>query len=145
MPDRRRYERTPDTVTVLTALAVSGVAMSFLGVAPPSVLKYVPGGTALAWSMVLALSAAVTLVGVFWRTPATGWVVELAGRVGLAFACAPYFLALIATASRDIGASLVAGLLGALVVSSIVRVVQLSLRVYRWRKDTRTLIDGAAS
>jgi len=105
----------------------------------------VPGGTALVWSLELTFAAGTTLAGVFWRTPATGWAIELAGRIALAFVCAPYFLALLVTAARDVGASMVAGILGALVISSVIRVVQLALRIRRWRRDTRRYIDGAAS
>lgn len=130
MPDRRRYARTPDTVLLLAALALTAGVLTITGQAPGSVLDLVPMWAALVWSGTLALGAACALTGVLWRDPLWGWGLELAGRVSVAFTCAAYTWALWSAATQP-GTALIVAIVGGVTAASAVRIYQLTRR---WRQ-----------
>ncbi len=140
MPDRRRYARTPDTILLLSACALSAGALTVLGQAPRSVLAIAPLWLALVWSASFALAAATALVGVLWREPLAGWLLELAGRVGLALTAAGYAIALTASATQG-GTALVIAIVAGIAASSGWRVYQLVRRL----EEFRTALRGPAT
>lgn len=139
MPDRRRYARTPDTILLLTACALTSGLLTILGQVPASVRELAPMWLALVWSGTFALSAATALAGVLWRDALTGWFLELAGRVGLTLTAAGYVLALTAAATQW-GTALVVAIVGGISLSSGWRVYQLVRRL----DEFRTTLRGAA-
>jgi hypothetical protein len=139
MPDRRRYARTPDTILLLAACAVTSGVLTAVGQVPRTVLEIAPMWLGLIWSATFALSAAAALVGVLWREPLTGWFLELAGRVGLALTAAGYVLALVSGATQW-GTALVIAIVAGIAVSSGWRVYQLVRRL----DEFRTTLRGAA-
>lgn len=139
MPDRRRYARTPDTILLLTACALTSGLLTVLGQVPASVRELAPMWLALVWSGTFALSAATALAGVLWRDALTGWFLELAGRVGLTLTAAGYVLALTAAATQW-GTALVVAIVGGISLSSGWRVYQLVRRL----DEFRTTLRGAA-
>jgi hypothetical protein len=136
MPDRRRYARTPDTILLLTACAVTSGALTLLGQVPASVLELAPLWLALVWSGSFALSAATALAGVLWRDALTGWFLELAGRVGLTFTATGYVLALVAAATQW-GTALVVAIVAGIAMSSGWRAYQLVRRLDEFRATLR--------
>lgn len=138
MPDRRRYARTPDTLLVLATCAVSAGILTATGEVPPSVLQLAPRWLGLAWSAMFALAAAASLVGVLWRDPLHGWLLELAGRLGLTFTAAGYAVAL--GGQGNTGAAVPVMLVAGIAVASGWRVRQLVRRL----DDFRTALQGAA-
>jgi len=138
MPDRRRYERTPDTIAMLTITALAAIVLTVAGRAPGTVLDLVPRPVALAWSAALAVAALTALAGVLHRQDVRGWVLELGGRIGLTATLAAYTLAIGASAS--LGSLVVAGFVAAAAASSAVRTVQLWRRLHQWRAAAREAI-----
>lgn len=136
MPDRRRYARTPDTVLLLAACALTSGALTVFGQVPRSVLDIAPMWLALIWSAGFSLAAATALVGILWKDPLTGWLLELAGRVGLAFTALGYVVALTASATQ-VGTALVIAIVAGLSVSSGWRVYQLVRRLDEFRTSLR--------
>lgn len=136
MPDRRRYARTPDTILLLAACALAGGALTIAGQVPASVLDIAPMWLALVWSAGFSLSAAVALAGVLWRDALTGWLLELAGRVGLALAATGYVVALTAAATRW-GTGLVIAIIAGIAFASGWRVYQLVRRLDEFRTSLR--------
>lgn len=136
MPDRRRYARTPDTILLLAACAVSSGALTVLGQVPRSVLEIAPVWLALVWSAGFSLAAATALAGVMWREPLTGWLLELAGRVGLAFTALGYVVALTAAATQW-GTALIIAIIAGIAASSGWRVYQLVHRLAEFRESLR--------
>lgn len=139
MPQRRRYERTPDTLALLSACAVTAGALTLTGHVPRSVVDLAPYWVALVWSAAFSLAAAVALVGVLHRDPLVGWILELVGRGGLVLVCAGYVLALTVRATTW-GTSLVVAVIAAIGISSAVRVWQIRARL----RDLRATLRGAA-
>lgn len=136
MPDRRRYARTPDTILLLAACATSAGALTAVGQVPRSVLEIAPMWLALIWSGGFALAAAAALAGVLWRDPLTGWLLELAGRVGLAFTATGYVVAL-AAAATGWGTGLIIAIIAGIAVASGWRVYQLVRRLDEFRLALR--------
>jgi hypothetical protein len=130
VPDRRRYARTPDTILLLAALALTAGVLTLSAKAPGSVLELVPLWAALVWSGTLAAGAACALAGVLWRDPLWGWGLELAGRVSVACTCAAYTWALWSAATQA-GTALIVAIVGGITASSIARIYQLARR---WRQ-----------
>ena len=140
MPERRRYERTPDTVMVLGACAVTATALTVSGFVPGSVLAVAPYWLGLAWSGGLAFAASVALAGVLWREATTGWLLELAGRAGLTLTAAGYVYALLRSVTAT-GSALIIMLVSAIAVSSGVRVWQVYRRLTQVREAIRGVSD----
>lgn len=136
MPDRRRYARTPDTILLLAACALSAGVLTALGQVPGSVLDIAPMWLALVWSAGFALAAATALVGILWKEPLTGWLLELAGRVGLAFTSLGYVVALTAAATQW-GTALIIAIVAGISASSGWRVYQLVHRLNEFRESLR--------
>lgn len=139
MPDRRRYARTPDTLLLLVACAVSAGILTITGEVPSSVADIAPGWLARTWSAAFALAAATALAGVLWRDAFTGWVLELAGRVGLTFTAAGYAVALAAAASQ-LGTGLIIAVIAGIAVASGCRVYQLVRRLDEFRESLRRAV-----
>lgn len=136
MPDRRRYGRTPDTICLLASLALAGTALTLAGQVPGSVRDLVPMPVALLWSATFALGAAVTLAGVLWRDPLTGWTLEISGRIALSGTSLAYTLALLES-STQWGSAIVIVVIFSIGVSSAWRVYQLVRRLDRFMSDIR--------
>lgn len=136
MPDRRRYARTPDTILLLAACALSAGVLTVVGQVPRSVLEIAPMWLALVWSGGFALAAAAALAGVLWRDPLTGWLLELAGRVGLCFTATGYVVALASSATQW-GTSLIIAIIGGIAAASGWRVYQLVRRLGEFRESLR--------
>lgn len=126
--ERRRYERTPDTLVMMATIAVVGGVLTLLGEAPSSVNEVSPDWAALIWSSTFSAAAAVTLVGVLYRDPMTGWLLEIVGRSGLTLGALGYVAALAETSSgpRSFWAIAFVGGIG---LSSAWRVRQLRIRL----------------
>ena len=136
MPDRRRYARTPDTILLLAACAVSAGVLTLVGQAPASILDIAPRWLALVWSAGFSLAATAALLGVLWRDPLTGWLLELAGRVGLAFTALGYVVALTSAATQW-GTALIIAIVAGIAASSGWRVYQLVRRLGEFRESLR--------
>ncbi|MGB2557723.1 hypothetical protein [Cellulosimicrobium cellulans] len=134
MPDRRRFGRTPDTICLLTVLALSGAVLTLTGKVPQSVAHLVGAPFSLFWSATFTLAAAVSLVGVLWRDHLTGWSIEFSGRIALACTCLAYTVALVGSA-KNWGAGIVIGVIFAVGVSSVWRVYQLVRRFDQFKAD----------
>lgn len=118
MPGARATARTPDTICLLAALAVTGATTAVTGVAPIPISQLSTGTGARIWSIALALSSLLALLGVLYRDPLTGWRVELYGRAGLAMVSLGYVFALLDDAdSLEVVAAM--GLVGAIAIASI--------------------------
>jgi len=127
-----RYGRTPDTVSLLGVLAIAGTLLTLTGNTPGSVDEVVPYWLGLVWSAVFTLSACVALAGTLWRDALTGWTLELAGRIGLAFTAGAYVVALFNTAAHW-GSSIVIAMVASLSFSSAWRVYQLTRKLDNFR------------
>lgn len=127
MPDRRRFGRTPDTICLLAAMTLTGLALTVSGQVPNSVLDLVPHAVGLYWSAMFTLSAGVSLVGVLWRDHLTGWALELSGRIGLAGTALAYVVALV-DASSHWGTAIVTGVIASIGAASVWRIWQLVRR-----------------
>ena len=136
MPDRRRVERTPDTLLLLSTCALSAGVLTATGQVPLSILKVAPAWVGLVWSGALALAAATALIGVLYREPLMGWVLELAGRLGLLVGCLGYAVALVGTATAW-GSSLIIAIITGIGVSSGWRAWQISRRLESLRSMLR--------
>lgn len=128
MPERRRYERTPDTLAVLAALAAAGTVITVAGNVPASVAAIAPTWVGLLWSGTFAAAAGVALLGVLLRDPVMGWSIELVGRAALCVTALAYVWVL-ASAARTLGPAIVVALLAAIGTSSGVRVWQITARL----------------
>jgi len=128
MPERRRYERTPDTIAILGGLAVAGGIITAAGVVPPSVDALAPTWVGLMWSATFTTAAAVSLAGVLLRDAVMGWSLELVGRIPLCVTACTYVWVLASTAT-GLGPAVTVGLLAAVGVSSGVRAWQLTRRL----------------
>ena len=129
--------RNPDTIYVLALLLVSGVGILAAGVEPESVNALVKPWMALTWAILLTVGAGVTLLGVLWRSPTDGLLIETVGRVVLAPAATAYAVAVVVAAG--VGAATVAGLLLALAASSAWRVRQIRAQIRDMRAVMRAI------
>ncbi|MBO9555619.1 hypothetical protein [Cellulomonas sp.] len=132
MPDRRRVERTPDTVSLLAATAGAGVVVLVTGTHPPSIVESTGYASAVWWACVFTAGAVLSLAGVLWRAP-LGWVIELTGRMPLAAAAAGYVIALGTFARSGVGAAVAIACVAAIAVGSTWRACQLAVRIVRYR------------
>jgi len=139
MPDDRHYERAPDAIGLLALAVVAGVVQIATGSYPEAVTGLVHGMWPAAWALSLAIAGGVALLGIAWRAPVTGRLIELAGRAGVTVTAAAYTAALIVVAEP--GDALVVAFTAALALASVWRVVQLAWRLRTWltavRKATR--------
>lgn len=125
MPDRMKQGRTPDTVFMLAGLAVGGAFLTAAGYVPGSVQFITPAWGGVLWGAVLSLSATLSLLGVLWRNPVTGWALEVSGRPGVALTCIGYAGALAHRLDEDFGAGLAVVLFGAFGLASLFRTYRL--------------------
>lgn len=89
--------KTPFEVTILSATAAAGIALTLAGTRPRSVSEAMPTTVQVTWQAALVLTGVAGLVGVYWRGEvATGLGVELGALVGLGTATCMYTIALIA-------------------------------------------------
>lgn len=132
MPDRRRYGRTPDTVCLLVALAVAGIALAVTGLVPISVAEIVPNYAGRAWAVTFGAAAVISLVGLYWHEDQEGWALELSGRIALAFTAAGYAIAIGAHMTHP-GTLLVTAVVTAISIGSFCRIVQLVRRLSQFR------------
>lgn len=124
MPERRRYERGPDTLLLMLACTVTAASQTASGQVPPTILQIAPLWLALVWSAAFAASGALVLVGVLWHEPILGRVLEFVGRLGLSGTSLGYAAALM-KAADGFGSALVVGILAGIAVACIWRAVQL--------------------
>lgn len=132
MPDRRRYGRTPDTVCLLAALALAGIVLAVTGTAPISVSEIVPAYVGVIWAATFGLAALLSLVGLYWTEDQEGWVLELSGRIALAFTAAGYAIAIGVNATH-FGTMLVTIIVASISCSSFWRIWQLVRRLSQFR------------
>lgn len=132
MTDRRRYARTPDTLTILGLAAVAGTVQVLTGNYPGSVLALVSPATAAIWAWSLLVAATISLAGILWPDELTGWILELAGRFGVACTAAAYTWALATAADNPLRSALVLAFVTGLAASSGWRVWQLVRRLHQW-------------
>ncbi len=130
MTDDRRYERAPDAIGLLALAVVAGVVQIGTGSYPQAVTGLVHGIWPAAWALSLAIAGGVALVGIAWRAPVTGRLLELAGRAGVTITAAAYTAAVIVVAEP--GDALVVAFTAALALASAWRVVQLARRLRNW-------------
>lgn len=128
MPERRRYERTPDTLIMLAVIAIVGTIMTLLGEVPTSIYMTTPRWAGLLWSAAFSTAALVSLIGVLHREPLTGWLLELAGRAGLLVGAFGYVVAL-AHYATNLRPALQIGIIAGIGISAGWRVYQLTLRL----------------
>lgn len=132
MPERRRYERTPDTIVMLVAVAVTGTVLTLMGEVPRSIFETTPRWAGIVWSVAFSAAALITLAGVLYREPMTGWLLELVGRAGLAIGALGYVAAL-AEFATSLRSGWMIAFVGGVGVASGWRVVQLTRRVIALR------------
>ena len=132
MPHRHRYERTPDTVTLLSASAAGGVVMLAADTHPPALIATAGSSASVLWAAVFTVAAAVSLIGVLTHAP-VGWAVELGGRVPLGLTAGGYSVVLVRH-SDTVGVALVAAIIGAVGVASLIRAGVLMVRLYRYHR-----------
>lgn len=133
MSERRRYERTPDTLVILHLIAATGVLLTLLGEAPRSINESTPRWAGILWSGAFSASAVIALAGVLHREPATGWLLELVGRAGLAFGAMGYIAAL-AYNNSTLNTLWTVAFVGGVGLSSLWRVIQLEQRLRTLRQ-----------
>lgn len=146
MPDRRRYGRSPETIAILAGAALSGALQTSLGRVPASIADLVPQAVGIAWGVTFTLAAVACLTGLYWpahdaRSEETGYIVELSGRFALSLTSLGYVLALLAYGTLTTG-GLTLALVTAILVSSVVRIFQLTLKLRRWQENL-DVIRGA--
>lgn len=134
MPDRRRYGRTPDAVFMLALCAAIGTVQVITLHVPDSVLALVPLGVGVFWAGTFALSAAASLVALYWRDLADSWLIELAGRLVLAAAAAAYTYAIASSVAHP-GSWLVVGFIAGIALASAARAWQIIRRLRQYRRD----------
>lgn len=139
MPDRRRYERSPDTLALLASLAIGGALLTVFNVVPASVAAIAPPGVALAWSATLSLGAGVALAGVVARSPTRGWGLEAIGRGCLAPILLGYAVAL-ASAASNAGTWFLIVMFVALAAASAARCYQTVRRLGEFRAALRKVL-----
>lgn len=131
MPERYRYERTPDSLAVLIACALAGIVVLITGVHPPSMVATTGYASAVVWALVFTAASLIALLGLLWPAP-VGWAIELAGRVPLAATAAGYVLALL-DYTTSLGAVIVVAIIAAVAVASLARAIALAVRIVRFR------------
>ncbi len=132
--------RNPDTVFLLALLLTAGAAQFATGAESGSVEALVPTWVLTAWSVLLTLASAVTLLGVCWRSRVSGILIEAVGRVMLGPACLAYAIAVVVAAGIG-GSAQVAGLLLGLCLSSAWRVVQIYRGIDAMRRTMSRISD----
>lgn len=140
MPDRR-YSRTPDTVGMLSACALSGAVLAVTRTVPTSVEDIVPWPLGFLWAVLLAVSALVSLVGLYHQNQMTGWLLELTGRSLLAGTAGAYCLALVVVADSW-GSAVIVLLAASVALGSAYRVLQVVRRLEQVREAIREAVDG---
>lgn len=135
MPGRRKQGRTPDTACLLAALVFVGFFLSVTGNVPISVAELVPMPVAILWQATFTIAAALSLLGLYWREPLTGWVLELAGRIMLFGTATGYAIAIWDNASHW-GTALVTVVTAAIAAGSVGRIWQL---VHNYRQFEASL------
>lgn len=141
MPDRRRFERTPDTIALLGALAVGGALLTIFGVVPGSVAAIASTVYGVTWSAALTIGATVSLAGVLTSRADRGWVLEAAGRACLAPILLGYSLAL-GGAATSAGTWFLVVLFAALSAGSAYRAYQSVRRLGEFRAALRRGVSG---
>jgi len=131
VPDRRKYDRNPDTLVVLSVCATIVGAMVVLASPPGSLVEAWGQTWAMVWCVITGSAFIIALAGVLWRDAVVGWAIELSGRVALATGLAVYFGVLTASLTNS-GSALVAGLVLAIAASSGWRARDLFKRVRSW-------------
>jgi len=136
MPDRRKYDRNPDTLLVLS-VGSAMLAIVVTAQSPPGSLSESWGSP---WAMVWAISTGIgflaAFIGVLLRDPLMGWASELGGRIVLTTGLGVYFAVLIGSI-KETGTLVIAGLVFALAISSGWRVRQLWLRLREWERRAK--------
>lgn len=138
MRERRRDRWNPDSVLLLALMAVTGFGSLLAGVEPESVTTLVPRWMAVAWGLTLATGAALTLLGVLWRTETTGLLLEVAGRIALAPTTLAYVVALVAVGAATRGTLLI-GILVGIVTASVWRLWQIRRTFKQAHRDLANL------
>lgn len=134
--ERRKYDRNPDTLLVLS-VGTAVLTIVVLAQSPPGSLLEAWGPPwAMVWSVVTALAFLTALVGVLLRDPLMGWATELGARIVLASSLGVY-CAVLLHAIEEPGSLIVAGLVLAIAASSLWRVVQLAGRLRSWERLAR--------
>lgn len=137
----RRYERTPDTLVMLHLIAATGVLLTLLGEAPRSINESTPRWAGIVWSAAFSASALIALAGVLHRDPMTGWLLELAGRAGLAFGAFGYVAAL-AYYNTALNTLWTAAFVGGIGLASLFRVLQLVRRLSILRRALKAASES---
>lgn len=140
MPDHRRYERGPDTIALLTSLAIGGALLTLLGVVPGSVASIASPVIGLAWSAALTAGSTTALIGILSRVPARGWGLEAIGRGCLSPILLGYSVAL-GDAATNPGTWFLVILFAALSVASAFRCYQTIRRLREYRAALRGAIS----
>jgi len=125
MPERMREARNPDTLCILSAMALAGVVMTVVGFVPETVADVVPTWLGYMWSISLSGASTASIVGILWRDPLTGWPLELSGRWGVMCTTLGYAVALAAGVASNWGAVLAVLVFGSIGVASLIRCVRL--------------------
>lgn len=132
MPERR-YARQPDTLALLSALAVAGVILTATAELPGSVDDVVPKWAGMIWSISVSLAAGASLVGLYLKKPLNGLLTIMVGRFVLSGAMFAYTIALV-TAATTWGSAIII-----LLVAGIATSCALSAR--RAAKQIRQVSD----
>lgn len=98
MPERR-YARQPDTLALLSALAIAGVMLTVTAELPASVSEVVPQWAGMIWSISVSLAAGASLVGLYLKKPLNGLLAIMVGRFVLSGALFAYTIALVTAAT----------------------------------------------
>lgn len=128
------YTRVPDTIALLSLAAIAGLVQFTGSEYPRSVVELVGPTWAALWAVSLALSSATALAGVLWNDFVYGWMLELAGRIGLAATALAYTVVIFTEAS-----TLLLAFTAALAVSASWRIWQLSASLRRWFRHRKAV------
>lgn len=120
--------KNPFEVWVLAALCLSSV-LFLLGITPQdnSVAAVLPRWSTLLWAFLLATGTFTALVGMFWKQPAVGRTIQMAGHLWTATGALIYSSVLL----YYIGApAVMSGLtVGSIVIAAVFRVRQLRKQI----------------
>lgn len=85
-----RRRRDPFEILFSAVFAVSGAMQLITGAKPGSVAELLPGWFRIIWLGMMTAGAIGVLLGVFWRNPAGGIIIESVGLAAVAYSIIIY-------------------------------------------------------
>lgn len=122
--------RHPFEVAMLSVAAIIG-ASRLLAHTSGTLERALPDLLVITWYVLLTLSSVTGLVGIFWREPVTGLLIERAGMSGMFASCIVYTTVLIAFSGWAAVAA--AGFVLGFAVAALIRALDIGRMLVRIR------------